>query len=82
MKHFRKIEFEFFSNSAFSQNFRDFLDKYCYISVAVKDISKISTVMNSWDVELKYRVPFKKKFIKEHCQKCLKIKNTYYAITF
>jgi hypothetical protein len=29
----------------------------------VKDISKISTVMNSWDVKLKYRVPFSKKNI-------------------
>jgi hypothetical protein len=35
MKNFRKIELEFFSNSAFSQNFRDFLDKYCHISVVV-----------------------------------------------
>ncbi len=64
MKNFRKIEFELFSNSAFSQNFRDFLDKCCHISVVVKDISKISTVMNSWDVKLKYRVPFPKKIHK------------------
>ena len=60
MKNVRKIKFEFFSNSAFSQNFRDFLDKCCHISVVVKDISKISTVMNSWDINLKVRVPFSK----------------------
>ncbi len=60
MKNFRKIEFEFFSNSAFSQNFHDFLDKCCHISEVVKYISKISTVMNSWDINLKVRVPFSK----------------------
>jgi hypothetical protein len=82
MKNFRKIEFEFFSDSAFSRHFWDFLGKCCHISVVVKYISKISTVMNSWDVKLKYRVPFSKNFFKEHCQKCLKIKNIFYAITF
>ena len=60
MKNFQKVKFEFFSNSAFSQNFREFLDKCCHISVVVKYISKISTVMNSWDVKLKVRVPLKK----------------------
>jgi hypothetical protein len=64
MKNYRKIEFEFFSNSAFSHYFRDFLDKYCHISVVVKYISKISNVMNSWDVKLKYRLPFSKKIHK------------------
>jgi hypothetical protein len=81
MKNFQKVEFEYFSNSAFSQNFHEFLDKCCHISVVVKYISKILTVMNSWDVKLKVRVPLKK-IIKEHCQKCLKIKNTFNAITF
>ncbi len=43
------------------------MDKCCHISVVVKYISKMSTVMNSWDVKLKVRVPFLKKFRKEHC---------------
>jgi hypothetical protein len=30
----------------------------------VKYISKISTVMKSWDVKLKVRVPFSKKILK------------------
>jgi hypothetical protein len=30
----------------------------------VKYISKNLTVMNSWDVKLKYRVPFSKKILK------------------
>jgi hypothetical protein len=55
MKNFRKIEFEFFLNSAFSRTFTDFLDKCHQISVVVKYISKISTVMNSRDVKLKVR---------------------------
>ncbi len=63
-KNFRKIEFEFFSNSAFSRNFWDFLDKCCHISVVVKYFSKISTVINSWDVKIKVRVPFSKKIHK------------------
>jgi hypothetical protein len=84
MKNFQKIEFEFFSNSAFSRHFHDFVYKCCHISVVVKYISKISTVMNSWDINLKVRVPFSKIIhtVKEHCQKCSKIKNTFYAITF
>ncbi len=54
------MSLNFFYNSAFSQNFHDFLDKCCHISVVVKYISKISTVMNSWDINLKVRVPFSK----------------------
>jgi hypothetical protein len=60
MKNFRKIEFEFFSNSAFSRNFHDFLDTCYHISVVVKYNSKISPVMNSWDINLKVRVPLSK----------------------
>ncbi len=55
-----KSSLNFFSNSAFSRNFHDFLDKCCNISVVVKYISKISSVMNSWDINLKVRVPFSK----------------------
>ncbi len=60
MENFRKIKFEFFSNSAFSRNFHDFLDKCRHISVVVKYISKISTVMKSCDINIKVRVPFSK----------------------
>jgi hypothetical protein len=82
MKNFRKIGFEFFSNSAVSRNFHDFLDKCCNISVVVKYISKISTVMNSWDTNLKVRVPFSKIIHKRALSECSKIKTTFYAITF
>jgi hypothetical protein len=82
MKNIRKIEFEFFSNSVFSQNFHDFLDKCCHISVVVKYISKISTVMNSWDINLKVRVPFSKISHKRALSDMFRNKNTFYAITF
>jgi hypothetical protein len=48
----------------------------------VKYISKISTVMNSWDVKLKYRVPFSKKIHKRAPSEMFEIKNTFYVITF
>jgi hypothetical protein len=52
---FPKIKFEFFYNSAFSRNFLDFLYKCYHISVVVKYVSKIQTVMNSWDVKLEVK---------------------------
>jgi hypothetical protein len=46
-----------FSNSAFSQNFQDFLYKCYHVPVVVKYVSKIPTVMNSRDVKLEVSVP-------------------------
>ncbi len=37
--------------------------------------------MNSQDVTPEVKAPFSKTIIKEHCQKCLKINNTFYTIT-
>ncbi len=38
--------------------------------------------MNSWDVKLKYRVPFSKKIHKRAPSEMFEIKNTFYVITF
>jgi hypothetical protein len=71
-----------FSNSAFSRNFKDFLDKCCHISVEVKYISKISTVMNCWDVNLKVRVPFSNLIHKRALSEMFEnLKNTFHVIT-
>ncbi len=58
---FEKPSLNFFSNSAFSPNFYDFQYKCYYISVVIKDISKISNVLTSWDVKLEVRMSFNKK---------------------
>ncbi len=56
MINVRKIEFEFFSNSAISPNLYDFLYKCYHISVVIKDISKIPNVLTSWDIKLEVRI--------------------------
>ena len=63
MINVRKIDFEFFSNSAISPNFYDFLYKCYHISVVIKDISKIPNVLTSWDVKLEVRISI---FLKIH----------------
>jgi hypothetical protein len=69
MIKFGKIEFLlYFLYSAFSPIFYDFLHKCYHISAVGKDISKILTVINSWDVKLEVRM---------HCQKCLQIKTHF-----
>jgi hypothetical protein len=82
MKNFQNIEFEFFSNIAFSRNFPDFFDKCHHISVVVKYILKISTVMNSRDVKLKVRVSFSKIIHKSALSEIFENKNIFYVITF
>jgi len=52
----KKVEnttLKFFSNSAFSRFFRDFRHISDHISVSIRDIQIISTVMSSWDTRLK-----------------------------
>ncbi len=43
----------FFSNSAFSRFFWDFRHISDHISISIRDIRIISTVMSSWDIKLK-----------------------------
>jgi hypothetical protein len=45
----------------------------------VKGIAKILTVMDFWDVKTEIKSHLKN--VKVHCQKCLKIKNTFFAIS-
>ncbi len=52
----KKVEntnLKFFSNSLFSRFFRDFRHISGHISVSIRDIQIISTVMSSWDIRLK-----------------------------
>ena len=74
MINVRKIEFEFFSNSAISPNFYDFLYKCYHISVVIKDISKIPNVLTSWDVKLEVRMSFNKKIHTSALSEMFKIK--------
>ncbi len=53
---FEKLSLNFFSNSAISPNFYEFLYKCYHISVVIKDISKIQNVLTSWDVKLELRI--------------------------
>ncbi len=52
----KKVEnttLKIFSNSAFSRFFRDFRHISDHISISIRDIWIISTVMSSWDIRLK-----------------------------
>jgi hypothetical protein len=57
---FEKLSLNFFSNSAILPNFYDFLYKWYHISVVIKDISKITNVLTSWDVKLEVIMTFLK----------------------